>query len=77
MSVQTSQQQIDTFYKLTSNQIDSLRGMILRFEKLIESSLVDENTYKTITNIYQELGALREYYIVRLLNGLKRGDKLG
>lgn len=68
--------QADSLFKLTKAQKDNLQLCKDILDKIIKDDIIDETSLRNLTNVYRELDGLRELFIVRLMNALKRGDML-
>jgi len=65
---------IDTASKLTSGQKQELDSLSARLHTLATTSEISIDGLQTITNILKELEAFREFFTIRIINSLKRGD---
>lgn len=68
-----SQYVLDSLYKFTQTQKNSLDSIASELTSLKEKQL-GIDTYNTLTNCFRELDALRENIMTRLLASMKRGD---
>jgi hypothetical protein len=66
----------DTLYNLTKQQSMTLELCSETLQKIMTEDLISETNYLKLSNTIRELEALREVFIVRLLNSMKRGDML-
>jgi hypothetical protein len=66
----------DTLYNLTKQQSMTLELCSETLQKIMTEDLISETNYLKLSNTIRELEALREVFIVRLLNSMKRGDIL-
>lgn len=68
--------QADALYEITKSQKDSIDSVITILGEIKESGKITESAFRNMTSAMRELDGLRELFIVRLLNSLKRGTML-
>lgn len=68
--------QADSLFKLTKAQKDNLEVCREVLEKIIKDDIIDETSLRNLTSVYRELDTMRELFLVRIMNSLKRGDML-
>lgn len=67
---------IDTANKITSSQKQELETLGARLVSLSEKSEISLEGLQMLTNTIKELEAFREFYTIRIINSLRRGDRL-
>lgn len=72
----TAEAVVDSLYKLNTDQDKSLESCSERILKLKLSGKITEFNYLDLCNIIRELEAMREIFVIRLLNSMKRGNIL-
>lgn len=70
----TSEYIADTLFKLSSTQTTSLESVAKTLNAIKDSGTISETNLKLLTNCWRELDSLRELFILRIMNSLKRGD---
>lgn len=73
----TKEAQADSLFKLTKSQKDTIEVCREILENVSKDDLIDESNLRHLTSVYREIDTLREMFIVRLMNAMKRGDILG
>lgn len=67
---------VDTLFDLTKQHQSTIEDCNDRLVKIKDSKKISESNFREISNVIKELEALRELFILRLLNSLKRGDMI-
>ena len=67
---------VDTLFDLTKQHQATIEDCNDRLVKIKDSKKISESNFREISNVIKELEALRELFILRLLNSLKRGDMI-
>ena len=67
---------VDTLFDLTKQHQSTIEDCNDRLVKIKDSKKISESNFREISNVIKELEALREFFILRLLNSLKRGDMI-
>tara|TARA_R110002096_G_scaffold207551_4_gene393974 strand:- start:776 stop:1021 length:246 start_codon:yes stop_codon:yes gene_type:complete len=68
--------QADALQSLTKSNKDSIDSVITLLHDIKKDAKISEGNFRNITSVMRELDGLREMFIVRLLNSLKRGTML-
>ena len=68
--------QADALYTITKSQKDDIDAVVTLLHEIKKDGVVSEASVRTLTSVMRELDSLRELFIVRLLNSLKRGTML-
>jgi len=76
MSRLTKEAIADTLCDFSSTQKKAIENCMSTLDTILKSGKITETNLKNLTGVWRELDALRELFIVRLFNSLKRGDML-
>lgn len=68
--------QADALYTITKEQKDNIDAVVTLLHDIKKDGIVSESSVRTLTSVMRELDSLRELFIIRLLNSLKRGTML-
>tara|TARA_R110002126_G_scaffold84465_22_gene205287 strand:+ start:2571 stop:2816 length:246 start_codon:yes stop_codon:yes gene_type:complete len=68
--------QADALYDISKTNKDSIDSVIEILQEIKKDGKVSEKNFRNITSVMRELDAMRELFIVRLLNSMKRGTML-
>jgi hypothetical protein len=74
--MKTAEDIIDAVNKLTSNQISDLESIISRLSAVKDNKVISIDGLRSITNSMKELEAIREYFTLRIIHSLKRGNEI-
>lgn len=65
---------VDTLHDLTKTQETTIESCIKTLTAIKDSKKISESNLHSLSNVWRELDSLRELFIIRLLNSLKRGN---
>ena len=74
--MKTAQELRQSLYELTPDQISNLKWIRGEVEILEKDKKINENNFKKISNMINEMNVLREFYIEKLFWALKQNHKL-
>ena len=72
--MKTKKELEDSVGKLTDTEVVRMRFIVREMESLINKKNIDEDSYKSASNILNEVRSIRELYLDRLINLYKRGS---
>ena len=74
--MKTAQELRQSLYELTPDQISNLKWIRGEVEILEKDKKINENNFKKISNMINEMNVIREFYIEKLFWALKQNHKL-
>lgn len=74
--MKTAQELRQSLYELTPDQISNLKWIRGEVEILEKDKKINEDNFKKISNMINEMNVLREFYIEKLFWALKQNHKL-
>lgn len=74
--MRTKEEIVDAVNTLTSTQKSDIESIATRLKYISDNGKISIENYKIINISMKELDAIREYFVVRIINSLKRGNEI-